>query len=186
MNIPLRLTFLRVLAIPFIVIIYMSSFNWSHMVASILFLAAIITDWLDGYLARRWQQETRLGAFLDPVADKLLVCVCLVLVASFYHKSSITIAVVVIIAREIFISALREWMAEVGQRSKVSVMFIGKAKTALQAIALIALLMYDSPLSQNIMHIGIWCLYLALILTVWSMFLYVKSAWPQLSQPASN
>ena len=186
MNIPLRLTLLRVLVIPFIVIIYMLPINWSHMVASLLFLAAILTDWLDGYLARRWQQETRLGAFLDPVADKLLVCVCLVLVASFYHDMVITIAVAVIIAREIFISALREWMAEIGQRSKVGVMFIGKAKTALQAIALIALLMYDSHTSLYIMRIGTWCLYLALILTVWSMLLYVKSAWSQLSQPVSN
>ena len=129
MNVPLQLTVMRILCVPLVFVVYMLPFAWSHYAASFLFLLAIVTDWLDGYLARRLKQSTKLGAFLDPVADKILICVSLVLIAAYYTSFWVTLAASIIVAREIIISALREWMAEVGSRTKVSVQYVGKIKT---------------------------------------------------------
>ena len=180
MNIPMQLTVLRIVFVPLVFLVYCLPFQWSHYVASGLFLLAIITDWLDGYLARRLKQTTRLGAFLDPVADKIIICVSLVLIVSFYANLWVTLAASVIVAREIIISALREWMAEIGSRTKVSVQYVGKVKTTLQAIAIIVLLMYGTHSPIWLYWIGLCFFYCAVILTLWSMMVYLKTAWPDL------
>ncbi|WP_374212336.1 CDP-diacylglycerol--glycerol-3-phosphate 3-phosphatidyltransferase [Thiothrix subterranea] len=147
------------------------------MAAAILFGIAGLTDWADGYLARLWQQESSFGAFLDPVADKLIVAVALILLVEREVNVWITLATVVIIGREIVISALREWMAESGNRSKVAVAFIGKLKTTAQIIALICLL-YNQDLFGvlPLREIGLVALAIATVLTVWSMVQYLRSA----------
>ncbi len=186
MNIPMQLTVLRILLVPLVFIIYLLPFEWSHYAASGLFLLAIITDWLDGYLARRLKQSTELGAFLDPVADKILICVSLVLIAAYYTNLWVTLAASVIVAREILISALREWMAEIGARTKVSVQYVGKVKTVFQAIAITALLMCSVHSPQWIYWFGLCFFYFAVILTLWSMVVYLKVAWPDLKQHSGN
>ena len=180
MNIPTQLTVLRIVCVPLVFVIYYLPFQWAHYVASGLFLLAIITDWLDGYLARRLKQTTRLGAFLDPVADKIIICVSLVLIAAFYANLWVTLAASVIVAREIIISALREWMAEIGSRTKVSVQYVGKVKTTFQAIAIIILLMYGVHSPIWLYWLGLCFFYCAVILTLWSMMVYLKTAWPDL------
>ncbi len=147
------------------------------LAAAILFGIAGLTDWADGYLARLWQQESSFGAFLDPVADKLIVAVALILLVEREVNVWITLATVVIIGREIVISALREWMAESGNRSKVAVAFIGKLKTTAQIIALICLL-YNQDLFGvlPLREIGLVALAIATVLTVWSMVQYLRSA----------
>lgn len=143
---------------------------------AIVFALAGFTDWADGYLARRWGQESRFGAFLDPVADKLMVAVALILVVESQVNPWVTIAAAIIISRELLISALREWMAEVGQRSKVAVAFIGKLKTATQIMSL-TFLLYDKPLWGIPLHeIGLLLLAIATVLTIWSMIQYLSDA----------
>ena len=140
LNIPNILTFIRIALIPCFVVVFYLPYQWSALVASLIFVIAAVTDWFDGYLARKLKQMTRFGAFLDPVADKVMVAVALVLVTEHYASIWITIPAVTMIAREIIISALREWMAEIGKRSSVAVSWIGKFKTATQMFALILLL----------------------------------------------
>ena len=186
MNVPLQLTVMRIVCVPLVFIVYLFPSAWSHYAAAFLFLLAILTDWLDGYLARRLNQSTKLGAFLDPVADKILICVALVLVAAYYANFWITLASSIIVAREILISALREWMSEIGSRTKVSVQYVGKIKTTFQAIAIVALLMYSSYAPVWIFWFGLVFFYLAVILTLWSMLVYLKTAWPDLKQHSKN
>ena len=183
-NLPNLLTWQRILAIPLLVAVYLVPWEgWSmqsrNVVATVIFVLAAITDWVDGYLARRLGQQTPFGAFLDPVADKLLVCVALVMLLELGRVDSGVAAI--IIGREIAISALREWMATIGARRSVAVSSIGKLKTVLQLIA-IPLLLFHAPLFDLIdtQLLGTWLIWLAAILTLWSMGYYLKQAWPQL------
>jgi CDP-diacylglycerol--glycerol-3-phosphate 3-phosphatidyltransferase len=184
MNIPLLLTFFRLSAIPIFGVIYFLPFHYAHPVAAIIFVIAAITDWLDGYLARKYSQATDFGAFLDPVADKLLVGVALIFVVGEHYVAYLSIPAAIIICREILISALREWMAEIGKRTSVAVTFVSKVKTVMQMIALILLLWYI-PASTHIgvLYSGVVLLWLAAILTVWTMIVYLKVSWPDLTLP---
>ncbi len=181
MNLPILLTLLRIALLPVIVVIFYLPYDWARPVSSLIFIVAGITDWLDGYLARLWNQESRFGAFLDPVADKLMVAVALVLLLEQYPHPWFTIPVAIIIGREIVISALREWMAEIGKRTSVAVSVIGKFKTTLQMIAIIVLLTQTSLNDTRIEILGFVALYTAAILTIWSMTVYMKAAWQDLS-----
>jgi CDP-diacylglycerol--glycerol-3-phosphate 3-phosphatidyltransferase len=183
-NLPILLTWLRMLAIPLLVAIYLlppdtAGMPMRNLLGTILFVAAAITDWFDGWLARRLGQVSAFGAFLDPVADKLLVCAALVLLLEMQRVDALV--AVVIIGREIAISALREWMAGMGARTSVAVHSIGKLKTVAQLVA-IPLLLYHQPLFGVIpvQRIGTWLIYVAALLTLWSMFYYLRQAWPLL------
>ncbi|MCC5792454.1 MAG: CDP-diacylglycerol--glycerol-3-phosphate 3-phosphatidyltransferase [Legionellaceae bacterium] len=176
---PNILTLMRILLIPVFIIIFYLPFDWAHPVAALIFALASFTDWLDGYLARRWQQMSPFGAFLDPVADKLLVASCLLLLTGNKELDYITLPAIIIVGREIIISSLREWMAEVGSRASVTVSYIGKIKTTVQMIALVLLITFD-PLRHVLGMLGFLLLYLAAILTLWSMVMYLSIAWPEL------
>ncbi|MDT3680424.1 MAG: CDP-diacylglycerol--glycerol-3-phosphate 3-phosphatidyltransferase [Burkholderiaceae bacterium] len=181
LNLPTLLTWTRVLAIPLLVAAFYlpMSVHAQNVVATVLFVAAAITDWLDGWLARRWGQTSAFGAFLDPVADKLIVCVALVMLVALGRVDAIVAAIIV--GRELTISALREWMAQIGARTSVAVHSIGKFKTIAQLVA-IPLLLYDRPLFDvlDAPVVGTWLIYAAAILTVWSMTYYLRRAWPYL------
>ncbi len=180
MNIPNTLTLLRIALIPVFVGAFYLPFSWANVLATVIFFVAALTDWLDGYLARSLGQTSALGSFLDPVADKLMVGVVLVLLVAAHPGPWMALPAAVIIGREITISALREWMAELGARSRVAVSVLGKVKTIAQMVALI-LLIYDEELfGLPTFDIGFICLYLAAALTLWSMLLYLKAAWPEL------
>jgi CDP-diacylglycerol--glycerol-3-phosphate 3-phosphatidyltransferase len=179
-NLPNTLTWLRIAAIPLIILLFFMPYPWSDPAAGLLFAAAGITDSLDGYFARRLGQTSRLGAFLDPVADKLVVAVALVLLISKDTRALIVLTAVVIIGREITISALREWMAEIGARRKVAVSQLGKMKTVLQMVGL-AMMLYRAPiLSLPIYRIGVALIELAAAATLVSMAAYLRAAWPDL------
>ena len=180
MNIPNILTLARIAFIPLLVVLFYLPFSWSMPVAAGLFGLASITDWLDGYLARRWNQSTPFGAFLDPVADKLMVVVALALLIERYDTLVLTLPALVIIGREIVISALREWMAEIGKRGSVAVSWVGKLKTAAQMLALFMLLFF-APGSVG-GDAGLALLYISAALTLWSMIEYLRAAWPHLSR----
>ncbi len=180
MNIPNIITSVRVVLIPVIIILYYLPVPWHYLAASFAFIIASISDWLDGYLARKWDQHTKFGAFIDPVADKLIVAVALVLLVEAHSSVWLTIPAMIIIGREIVISALREWMAELGKRTSVAVSFIGKLKTTFQMISIIVLLS-DAPGSPAAL-VGMVCLYVAAVLTLWSMFIYVRAAWSDLTE----
>lgn len=182
MNIPLILTAARIMAIPVIALIYLLPFSWAHPVAAILLALAAFTDWLDGYLARSWSQMTQLGAFLDPVADKLLVAVALVMVLSSHLIPYLGVPAAIIIGREIAISALREWMSIIGKRVSVKVSIIAKYKTAIQMLSLILLVWYHPASSVYVKWTAAILLYIAAILTMWSMCIYLKAAWPDLRE----
>ena len=179
LNIPTFLTLFRVILIPFFIVLFYFPFSWAPFWTALIFTVASVTDWLDGYLARKWKQTTRFGAFLDPVADKVMVAAALVLVVEHYHTFWITIPAIIMISREIIISALREWMAELGDRNKVAVSWLGKVKTTSQMIALIGLLWRYNPTMEIIATIA---LYVAVILTVWSMWQYLTLAKESLLQ----
>jgi CDP-diacylglycerol--glycerol-3-phosphate 3-phosphatidyltransferase len=179
-NIPNTLTWLRIAAIPLIVLLFYMPYPWADPAAGLLFAAAGITDSLDGYLARRLGQTSRLGAFLDPVADKLIVAVALVLLVSKDQRALIVLTAAVIIGREITISALREWMAEIGERRKVAVSQLGKYKTILQIVGL-ALMLFRWPiLTLPTYTIGVVLTELAAAATLVSMVAYLRAAWPEL------
>ena len=173
MNLPLIITFLRIAAIPFIALFYYLPWEWAHPAASIMFILAAISDWLDGYLARTMRQTTRLGAFLDPVADKVLVAVALVMIVAEHEWTFMPLFAAVIIGREIVISALREWMAEIGKRASVAVNWVGKVKTTVQLLALIFLLWYMPGGNILFLNIGSLLLIAASVLTLWSMWVYI-------------
>ncbi|MER2492260.1 CDP-diacylglycerol--glycerol-3-phosphate 3-phosphatidyltransferase [Catenovulum sediminis] len=178
-NIPNILTVFRIVLIPFFVLCFYLPVVWGHYLAALLFAIAGVTDWLDGYLARRWQQSTPFGAFLDPVADKLMVATALGLIVEHYSVFWITLPAVVMVCREILISALREWMAELGQRAAVKVSGIGKLKTLAQMVALVGLLVQPTGV---LFIASILLLYVAVVLTFWSMLIYLKAAWPSLTK----
>lgn len=180
-NIPNLLTLLRILLIPVFVVLFYLPWQYAAEACAIVFALAAVTDWFDGYLARRLKQVSALGAFLDPVADKLMVAAALILLVQQYPIPGLAIPVLVIIGREITISALREWMAEIGARAQIAVSAIGKVKTAFQMTA-IFLMIYRSDLyGLPLYTIGFVLLYVAVILTLWSMFMYLRAAWPSLN-----
>jgi len=180
MNIPNTLTLLRIALIPVFVVVFYLPFSWANELATAVFFVAAVTDWLDGYLARSLEQTSALGSFLDPVADKLMVAVVLVLLVAAHPSPWMALPAAVIVGREITISALREWMAELGARARVSVSMLGKVKTSAQMLALILLIYKDPLYDMPTYDIGFVCLYLAAALTLWSMLLYLKAAWPEL------
>jgi len=177
-NIPNALTLARILLIPVLAAVFYWPFENHLLVCAAIFGAAAITDWFDGYLARRLGQMTAFGAFLDPVADKLMVAVALVLLVERHDTILFTLAACVIIGREIVISALREWMAELGERTSVAVSMIGKVKTTFQMIAITGLLAID-PATQHTWLLAAFylVLYISAVLTLWSMMIYLKAAW---------
>ncbi len=176
-NIPNALTLVRIFLIPVMVVVFYMPFKGHLLVAAAVFSLAAITDWFDGYLARRLGQMTAFGAFLDPVADKLMVAVALVLLVERHNDLLFTLAACVIIGREIVVSALREWMAELGQRTSVAVSMIGKVKTAFQMVSIIVLLAVDAERDgSEVLALGVILLYLAAGLTLWSMWQYLRAA----------
>jgi CDP-diacylglycerol--glycerol-3-phosphate 3-phosphatidyltransferase/cardiolipin synthase len=179
MNVPNFLTWLRIIAIPLLIAIYYVPEQWMtmaerNMTATVLFIAAAITDWLDGYLARRLNQQSAFGAFLDPVADKLMVAAALMILVELNRVNAL-IAVV--------ISALREWMAKVGEAKSVAVNYLGKIKTTSQMVA-IPMLLYFDPIGGwfQPFRVGTWLIYLAAVMTIASMFYYLKLASPRAFQ----
>ncbi|MDH5485821.1 MAG: CDP-diacylglycerol--glycerol-3-phosphate 3-phosphatidyltransferase [Gammaproteobacteria bacterium] len=182
LNLPNKLTLLRIALIPvFVLVFYIPLFGLNHYFTTGLFFIAGVTDWFDGYLARRLNLQSAFGAFLDPVADKLMVGVVLVLLVSAHPGPLMAIPAVIIIGREIAISALREWMANIGDTTKVAVSMIGKIKTSAQMLAIGFLLYYNSIGDFPVALIGYLLLYTAAILTLWSMFIYLQAAWPSLT-----
>ena len=190
------LTLARIAMIPMVVIAFYLPFAWGKLAASVLFIAAAVTDSLDGYLARRLNQMSALGAFLDPVADKLMVAVVLVVLVSdepallrpfaFNPHLLITLIASVIVGREIAVSALREWMAELGARARIAVSNLGKLKTIFQMTGLALMLYQDDLFAVPIYELGFACLLIAAVLTLWSMVVYLRAAWPELQKSADR
>ncbi len=178
---PNLLTSFRILLIPVLVAVFYTPFEWRYLAAAGVFALASVTDWLDGYLARRLGQMTPFGAFLDPVADKLAVAVALVLLVEVHASAVLAVPALVIVCREIVVSALREWMARYSDRRGVAVSFVGKVKTAFQMIAIIVLLANGPDLGNQLVILGYILLYAAAVLTLWSMYSYLRIAWPDLS-----
>ncbi len=180
-NLPNALTWLRILMIPAILVLFYLPYWWKDPAACAAFALAGITDSLDGYYARKWGQTSRLGAFLDPVADKLIVATALVLIVSANPRSwFLVIVAIVIIGREIAVSALREWMAEIGARGRIKVSIWGKYKTIMQIVGLSFLLFRRDLFGIPIYKLGLILTGIAAILTLWSMVLYLRLAWPEL------
>jgi cardiolipin synthase len=185
-NIPILLTWLRVALIPLVVGVFYVPDHWlleseRNLAATVVFIVAAVTDWFDGYLARRWNETSAFGAFLDPVADKLMVTGALLVLMKLGRVDAIISFI--IIGREITISALREWMAEIGARKSVAVSSLGKIKTAAQMVAIPMLLFHDRLFDLIDMHIaGVLLLWIAGVLTVWSMFYYLRRAWPLIKE----
>jgi len=185
-NIPILLTWLRVALIPLVVGVFYLPPHWLTdyelgLLATIIFVVAALTDWFDGYLARRWNQTSSFGAFLDPVADKLMVAGALLLLVELGRTTAVI--AFIIIGREIAISALREWMAQIGASKSVAVSSLGKVKTVAQMIA-IPMLLYKAPLFGviNTLYVGTILLYIAAVLTLWSMVYYLRRAWPLIKE----
>lgn len=178
LNLPNILTLSRIATVPVLVILFYLPYWWAPYLVGAIFLAAAFTDWLDGYLARVWKQTTKFGTFLDPVADKLVVVTLLVLLIPRYHM--VALPAVVIIGREIAVSALREWMAEMGKRASIAVSMVGKIKTVLQMIAILIIVIFGTYQHKELLNAGIILLYVAALLTLWSMLMYLKVAWPNL------
>jgi CDP-diacylglycerol--glycerol-3-phosphate 3-phosphatidyltransferase len=181
LTIPTWLNLARIAMIPVLVIVYYLDYRWTNIAATAIFAFASITDWLDGWIARRWNQYSAFGAFLDPVADKLMVSTALVITVEHHHTVWMALWASVIIGREIAVSALREWMAEAGQGAKVAVRAVGKIKTVVQMVALGFLLYRERLLGLPIFAIGEWLLAAAAMLTLWSGYEYARAAWPSLS-----
>ena len=175
MNLPNILTVSRIVLIPIFVIAYYLPVSWNYEACAIVFTVAAGTDWFDGYLARKWNQTTPFGAFLDPVADKLMVAIALAVVIENYQSVWITVPSMIIIGREIVVSALREWMAERGKSDNVAVSFMGKLKTACQMWAILLLLL--GSLEAWVFWLGIVLMYIAAGLTLWSMYQYLTASW---------
>ncbi|VVE66617.1 CDP-diacylglycerol--glycerol-3-phosphate 3-phosphatidyltransferase [Pandoraea captiosa] len=188
-NVPIFLTWLRIVLIPLVVGVYYLPSTWlssveMNWVACAIFVLAALTDWFDGFLARRWNQTSAFGAFLDPVADKLMVAAALLMLLQMGRINALV--ALIIIGREITISALREWMAQIGASRSVAVHQLGKIKTAAQMVA-IPLLLFNGTLAWNGLRFdsrfwGTWLIYVAAVLTLWSMLYYLRRAWPQIRE----
>jgi CDP-diacylglycerol---glycerol-3-phosphate 3-phosphatidyltransferase len=180
-NVPNTLTWLRILMIPAIfVLFYLLPYPWADPASCAAFALAGITDSLDGYYARKLGQTSRLGAFLDPVADKLIVAAALILIVSRDPRWFVVIVAVVIIGREIAVSALREWMAEIGARSRIKVSVLAKYKTIMQIVGLSLLLFREDLFIIPTYKLGLLLTAIAAVLTLWSMVQYLRLAWPEL------
>ena len=184
LNLPILLTWLRIVAIPLLIAMFYVPASWltveeRNFAATAIFMAAALTDWADGYLARRLNQTSAFGAFLDPVADKLMVAATLIVLVQLGRADAIVAAIIV--GREITISALREWMAKIGASRSVAVSMLGKIKTAAQMVA-IPLLLYHAPLfGIDPQVLGNWLIWIAALLTLWSMGYYLRMAWPEIA-----
>jgi CDP-diacylglycerol--glycerol-3-phosphate 3-phosphatidyltransferase len=178
LTIPTLLTIFRILLIPVLVVLFYLPYTWSSFAAALVFALGAITDWLDGWIARRYGMYSAFGAFLDPVADKLAVATALLLIVQRHPTVFMALIAAVIIAREITISALREWMAEIGQRAQVKVAAVGKLKTVVQMVALVMLLYREPLFGLPVFFIGESLLAAAAGLTLWSGYSYVRAAWP--------
>ncbi len=184
-NLPIFLTWLRILAIPLLVAVYYLPAEWASEVerdklATVIFMAAALTDWADGYLARRLNQTSAFGAFLDPVADKLMVAAALIVLVQLGRVDALI--AIIIIGREITITALREWMAKIGASRSVAVSMLGKIKTSAQMLA-IPILLYNLPMFDvDASLLGNWLIWIAALLTLWSMGYYLRMAWPEIAR----
>ena len=176
-NLPIALTLFRLGLLPIFVVLFYLPYSWAPFASAFVFWLAAVTDALDGYFARKLNQSTRFGAFLDPVADKIMVSTALVLLVQQNDSVYVTMAALLMIGREIVISALREWMAEIGKRGVVAVSWIGKYKTAAQMAAIVGLIWQPTPLLTNLAFV---LFYIAAILTFWSMMSYISAAWKDL------
>lgn len=185
-TIPTALTLFRIALLPVMVLVFYGGFRGSNVAAAAIFILASVTDWLDGWIARRFDMASAFGAFLDPVADKLMVAVTLFLLVQQNNTPLLAVTSAVIVGREISISALREWMAELGQRATVRVAFIGKVKTAMQMIAIVVLLHQRNFPELRYYRIGEGLLVIAAVLTIWSGLQYVRAAWPALRGRAED
>jgi cardiolipin synthase (CMP-forming) len=182
LNVPTLLTWARIVLIPVVVGVFYIALPRAeaNLIATVAFVLAALTDWLDGWLARKLNQTSAFGAFLDPVADKLMVAAALVVLVQLGRLDGIL--AIVIIGREITISALREWMASIGASRSVAVSFIGKLKTTAQMVA-IPMLLFDAPIGPlDVQVIGVWLIWIAAALTIWSMVYYLRKAWPEISK----
>ncbi|HEY4530820.1 MAG TPA: CDP-diacylglycerol--glycerol-3-phosphate 3-phosphatidyltransferase [Luteimonas sp.] len=192
LTLPTWLTLLRILMIPVLVLTFYLPWQWSNFASAGVFALAAFTDWLDGWIARRYGLSSAFGAFLDPVADKLMVATALFLIVQGHPTPWMAFWAAVIVGREIAVSALREWMAEIGQRATVKVATIGKVKTVVQMGALLCLLYAVTPdknpprpqpwMGEPVFHVGDWMLAVAALLTLWSAALYLRAAWPALKE----
>lgn len=188
-NLPILLTWLRIVAIPLLIAVYYLPADWAtsyerDLVATLLFCAAALTDWADGYLARKLNQTSAFGAFLDPVADKLMVAAALIVLVQLGRADAIV--AMIIIGREITISALREWMAKIGASKSVAVSMLGKVKTSAQMLALPMLLFYAPLAGFDMKSIGNWLIWIAALLTLWSMGYYLRMAWPEIAKRSAE
>ncbi len=185
LNLPILLTWLRILAIPLLIAVYYMPEPWAtlserDLAATLIFMAAALTDWADGYLARKLNQTSAFGAFLDPVADKLMVAAALIILVELGRTDAIVATI--IIGREITISALREWMAKIGAAKSVAVSMLGKIKTAAQMLAIPLLLYYVPLFGMDVRQLGNWLMWIAALLTLWSMGYYMRMAWPEIAR----
>ena len=180
LTLPLLLTLMRVAVIPVVLVLFYAPIPYARQIATVLYAAACLTDWFDGWLARRWNQTSKFGEFLDPVADKLLVAVCLVMLLFSNPDAVLAALVAIIVGREITISALREWMAELGSRAHVAVSWIGKLKTGFQMTAIGMMIWKIPTFGLPWYYIGYALLFVASALTIWSMVIYLKAAWPMM------
>lgn len=184
LTLPTILTLFRIALLPVIVVVFYlpeyfpATRSWSNLAAAGIFIAAAITDWLDGWIARRYNMSSAFGAFLDPVADKLMVAVALFLIVQQNPSALMAVASAVIVGREISISALREWMAELGKRAAVGVAWVGKFKTVMQIVAIVVCLHQRDFPELRLYRIGEGLLVVAAALTIWSAIVYVRAAWP--------
>ncbi|MDE2430503.1 MAG: CDP-diacylglycerol--glycerol-3-phosphate 3-phosphatidyltransferase [Burkholderiales bacterium] len=188
-NLPILLTWLRIVAIPLLIAVYYMPTAWAtpyerDLVATVLLCAAALTDWADGYLARKLDQTSAFGAFLDPVADKLMVAAALIVLVQLGRTDAIV--AMIIIGREITISALREWMAKIGASKSVAVSMLGKIKTTAQMLALPMLLYYAPLAGFDMKVIGNWLIWIAALLTLWSMGYYLRMAWPEIAKRSAE
>lgn len=181
LTLPTLITIFRIFLIPVFVVVFYLPVPWANTAAALIFTLASVTDWIDGYLARVLNQESAFGAFLDPVADKLMVVVAIVLLVEAHPSPLIAIPSIIIISRELLVSALREWMAELGSRATIKVSFIGKAKTTAQLFSLILMIYNQTLFEIPVYQVGLAFYYLAAFLTLYSMILYLKAAWPVMS-----
>ncbi|PPI88765.1 CDP-diacylglycerol--glycerol-3-phosphate 3-phosphatidyltransferase [Candidatus Pantoea edessiphila] len=171
LNIPNALTLFRFILIPFFVVLFYIPCKYATIMSALVFFIASITDWFDGFLARRLKQTTEFGSFLDPIVDKVMVVMGLILVSEYFHVYWVSLPTMIIISREIIISAIRQWIPQINKIDFILVLWISKIKTTIQMFSLIALIWHPNI---KIINIGIITLYIALILTLWSMFLYIK------------
>ena len=178
LTLPTILTLFRIALLPVMVLVFYAPFTGANIAAAVVFLAAALTDWLDGFVARRYNLGTPFGAFLDPVADKLMVALALFLLVQENATPLMAITSAVIVGREIAISALREWMSEIGQRKHVNVAGLGKFKTVMQIIAIEVLLYQHDLPGLQLFHVGEGLLVLAAALTIWSALIYLRASWP--------